>query len=104
MQMRHAGDGDEQEDPPTGPQFRRIMLGGRLRQLREDQSIDRRRAASAIPGSETKISRLELGRIGYKVSDVADLLTLYGLTDDPERKPLLALARESARPPWWQPY
>ena len=102
--MRHAGDGDEQEDPPTGPQFRRIMLGSRLRQLREDQSIDRRQAASAIRGSESKISRLELGRIGYKVSDVADLLTLYGLTDDPERKTLLALARESGRPPWWQPY
>ena len=87
-----------------GPHLRRILLGSRLRELREGRRIGRRQAADAIRGSESKISRLELGRIGYKVRDVEDLLTLYGITAEPERETLLALARQASRPPWWQPF
>jgi len=103
------GAGDDLEAPAVelskaGPHLLRAVLGARLRQLREGQQIGRRQAAAAIRGSESKISRLELGRIGYKVRDVADLLTLYGMTAEPERGTLLALARQASRPPWWQPY
>lgn len=98
-----------QESPPeelgqAGPHLQRIVLGARLRQLRENQQVGRRQAAAAIRGSESKISRLELGRIGYKVRDVEDLLTLYGITEEPERGTLLTLARQASQPPWWQPY
>ena len=101
--------GDEPHAPLTelghpGPHLLRAVLGARLRQLREGQRIGRRQAADAIRGSESKISRLELGRIGYKVRDVADLLTLYGMTAEGERETLLALARQASQPPWWQPY
>ena len=88
----------------AGPHLLRAVLGARLRRLREGQRIGRRQAADAIRGSESKISRLELGRIGYKVRDVADLLTLYGMTAEVERETLLALARQASQPPWWQPY
>jgi hypothetical protein len=47
---------------------------------------------------------LELGRVGFKERDVADLLTLYGVTDQEEREGLLALARESNAPGWWHQY
>jgi transcriptional regulator with XRE-family HTH domain len=104
---RGAGGGPESELAElshAGPYLLRAVLGARLRRLREGQRIGRRQAADAIRGSESKISRLEHGRIGYKVRDVADLLTLYGMTGEAERETLLALARQASRPPWWQAY
>lgn len=44
---------------------------------------------------------MELGRVGFKERDVADLLTLYGVSDDEEREGLLDMARNSNRPGWW---
>jgi hypothetical protein len=87
-----------------GPTALRIMLGAHLRRLREDAGISRTDAGWAIRGSESKISRLELGRVGFKVRDVADLLALYKLDDEAERDRLLALAREANNPGWWQRY
>jgi hypothetical protein len=45
---------------------------------------------------------MELGRSPFKERDVTDLLTLYGVTGERDREPLLRLARESAGPGWWQ--
>ena len=87
-----------------GPTALRIMLGVHLRRLREDAGITRTDAGWAIRGSESKISRLELGRVGFKVRDVDDLLTLYKLDDVEERERLLNLAREANNPGWWQRY
>lgn len=87
-----------------GPTALRIMLGAHLRRLREDAGISRTDAGWAIRGSESKISRLELGRVGFKVRDVEDLLALYKLEDDVERDRLLTLAREANNPGWWQRY
>ena len=47
---------------------------------------------------------MELGRVGFKERDVADLLTLYGVDDAEERERLLALAREANTPGWWHRY
>jgi len=80
------------------------MLGVHLRRLREEAGITRTDAGWAIRGSESKISRLELGRVGFKVRDVDDLLTLYKLDDLEERERLLTLARDANNPGWWQRY
>ncbi|TCC46069.1 XRE family transcriptional regulator [Kribbella capetownensis] len=80
------------------------MLGVHLRRLREEAGISRTDAGWAIRGSESKISRLELGRVGFKVRDVDDLLTLYKLEDEDERDRLLTLARDANNPGWWQRY
>jgi hypothetical protein len=80
------------------------MLGAHLRRLREEAGISRTDAGWAIRGSESKISRLELGRVGFKVRDVNDLLTLYKLDDEAERERLLELARQANTPGWWQRY
>ncbi|KLL10755.1 helix-turn-helix domain-containing protein [Protofrankia coriariae] len=85
-----------------GPTVRRILLGSLLRRLREEKGISREDAGYSIRGSESKISRLELGRVSFKERDVADLLTLYGVTDDAERAPLMELVREANTPGWWQ--
>ncbi len=82
----------------------RIALGTQLRRLREANGITREAAAEAIRGSHAKISRLELGRVGFKERDVADLLTLYGITDEQERQTFLGLARRANTPGWWHQY
>ena len=86
------------------PTVLRIMLGGQLRQLRESRGISRETAGDEIRASESKISRMELGRVGFKQRDVADLLTLYGVVDEAERTAALTLAQRANSPGWWHRY
>jgi transcriptional regulator with XRE-family HTH domain len=90
--------------PGSGSMVRRILLGSQLRRLRESRGITREDAGYSIRGSESKISRMELGRVSFKERDVADLLTLYGVTDETERAALLGLAREANAAGWWHSY
>jgi transcriptional regulator with XRE-family HTH domain len=96
----------EHETPHArgGPTVLRIILGAQLRQLRENAGVGREDAAEVIRGSVSKISRLELGRVGSKKRDVADLLSRYGVTDERRRESLLALADEANTPGWWHRY
>jgi hypothetical protein len=89
---------------PQGPTALRIMLGSQLRQLREASGFTTGVAGHAIRASHAKISRMELGRVGFKERDVADLLTLYGITDEQERGSFLTLARRANVPGWWHHY
>lgn len=95
-----------QQDGPAGggPTVLRMLLGAHLRRLREARGVSREDAGWEIRSSESKISRMELGRVGFKERDVEDLLTLYGLDDQEERTRLLALARDSNTPGWWHRY
>lgn len=88
----------------TGPTVLRIGLGGALRRKREAAGVTRERAGEAIRASPAKISRLELGRVGFKERDVADLLTCYGVRDTAERAQFLDLARQANTPGWWHRY
>jgi hypothetical protein len=85
----------------SGPTALRIVLGGHLRRMRVAAGISRSDAGWEIRSSESKISRMELGRVGLRERDVSDLLTLYGLDDEEERERLLGLAREANNPGWW---
>jgi len=87
-----------------GPTVQRLVLGSQLHRLRDSRGITAEQAAEAIRGSHSKISRMEHGRVGFKERDVADLLTLYGVTDTEERAALLNLAREANTPGWWHAY
>ena len=87
-----------------GPTALRIALGTQLRRLREANGISAEAAGYAIRASHAKISRMELGRVGFKERDVADLLTLYGITDEREQNAFLALARRANVPGWWHQY
>ncbi|MFJ5925970.1 helix-turn-helix domain-containing protein [Kitasatospora sp. NPDC092948] len=90
--------------PGGGSMVRRILLGSQLRRLRESCAISREDAGYAIRASESKISRMELGRVSFKERDVADLLSLYGLAGGAERETLLALVREANKSGWWHSY
>jgi len=85
-----------------GPTARRMILGSQLRRLREEAGITRHQAGYNIRGSESKISRLELGRVGFKERDVSDLLTMYGVDDAGERQTYLDLVKQSNEPGWWR--
>ena len=87
-----------------GPTVLRILLGTQLRRLREARGITAQEAARAIRGSESKISRIELGRTSVREVDIIDLLSLYGITDPAEREELLSLAGQANQPGWWHQY
>jgi transcriptional regulator with XRE-family HTH domain len=90
-------------DSSGGPTVLRILLGTHLRRLREAKGISAKQAASAIRASDSKISRMELGRNAIREIDVLDLLTLYGV-ETSEREQLLTLAEQANRPAWWHRY
>lgn len=87
-----------------GSVVRRMLLGSQLRRLREARGITREAAGYSIRASESKISRMELGRVSFKTRDVEDLLTLYDITDEVERTSLLSLAKEANVAGWWHSY
>jgi transcriptional regulator with XRE-family HTH domain len=82
----------------------RVLLGSQLRRLREAAGITPEMAGYEIRASRSKISRTETGKVKFKVRDVADLLSLYGVTDERQRAEVLALARQSNAPDWWRKY
>jgi transcriptional regulator with XRE-family HTH domain len=90
-----------QNQPGSGPTALRILLGSQLRKLREAKNVTREEAGHLIRGSESKISRMELGRVGFKERDVADLLTLYGVVDQQARDAVLDLVATANEPGWW---
>jgi transcriptional regulator with XRE-family HTH domain len=88
----------------SGVTVRRLLLGSQLRRLREAQGVSREDAGYEIRASESKIGRMELGRVSFKERDVADLLTLYGVSDPGLRGELLGMVRIANAVPWWHDY
>ena len=83
---------------------RRILLGSLLRRLRESRNISMREAGYHIRATESKISRLETGKVSFKERDVEDLLTFYGVVDGAEREQVLDLVREANTLGWWHSF
>ena len=86
----------------VGPTARRIIVGAQLKRLREGADITRSAAGYHIRGSESKISRMESGKVSFKLRDIEDLLTLYGEHDEGRREHLLGIAKRSNEAGWWQ--
>jgi transcriptional regulator with XRE-family HTH domain len=96
--------GDELPVGAPGPRVLRMMLGNQLQQLREAAGVTPEQAGYEIRASRSKISRMENGRVSFKERDVADLLTMYGVTDEQRRAGMLSLARQANTPGWWANY
>jgi hypothetical protein len=88
----------------VGPTVLRMVVGSQLRGMREAAGISPDQAGYEIRASRSKISRLEHGRVGFKERDVADLLTLYGVTDEQQRARMLQLSRQANNQGWWAKY
>jgi hypothetical protein len=98
------GGSSQRDGAGNGPTAVRILVGAHLRRLREHQGLTRAEAGEPIRSSESKISRMELGRVALKERDVLDLLSLYGVHDKQERDALVARVREANAPGWWSSY
>ena len=55
-------------------------LAGELRQLRRAKKLSVRAVATQLGWQGSKLSRMETGKQGLRVADVASLLVIYGVT------------------------
>ena len=85
------------------PTARRRRLATALRQLREERGLSCTDAGKTVGWSESKISRIETGRVGIRQPDLERLLDLYEVTGD-ARSALLTLGRQATHRGWWRSY
>jgi len=82
--------------PEQGTSVGGRRLAAELRRLREHAGLTGEEVSQRLGWSGSKLSRIELHRIGVKQPDLRKLLALYGVADS-HRDELLALARESGK-------
>ena len=63
------------------PTLGRRELGFQLRQLRLDRGLSIEDVTKRAMFSQTKLSRLETGRVGASPCDIRDLAIVYGISD-----------------------
>ncbi|GAB3962928.1 helix-turn-helix transcriptional regulator [Actinoallomurus acanthiterrae] len=89
----------------SSPTARRRRLGAELRRFREAVGLTSYEASERLGwSSNSKISRIENGRISVAWGDVSDMLDLYSVGPGETRDRLIALARDSKQKSWWQPF
>ena len=82
---------------------RLLVLGKRLRDLRQAAGKSLEDAAAALSVSVLAIRRIELGQVRWKLPYIKVLLEEYGVGGDDARI-FLALAAEANQPGWWYRY
>jgi transcriptional regulator with XRE-family HTH domain len=82
---------------------RRRRLGIQLRRLREDADLTIKLAAAQLGYSNSKLSRIENGKISATPGDVRKMLRLYGASKE-QQDDLLQVVHEERQKKWWQPY
>jgi transcriptional regulator with XRE-family HTH domain len=85
------------------PSARSRRLAAELLRLRETAALSREHVAEQLGWSVSKLWRVETGRSRAHHGDVADILDIYGITDE-RRDALTKLAREARRRGWWHSY
>ncbi|SEP62807.1 helix-turn-helix domain-containing protein [Streptomyces radiopugnans] len=78
----------------------RIVLGLRLRDLRERAGCSFEEAAAALSVNAATVRRMEKAEVGLKPLFVEKLLETYGV-ERQEIDSFLALVEESRKPGWW---
>ena len=87
----------DQDEPAGSAVVLRMLLGAQLRRMREAAGISAEDAGYEIRASRSKVSHMETERVGLKLRDIEDLLTLYGVLDPDQRARVIALARRTRR-------
>jgi transcriptional regulator with XRE-family HTH domain len=85
------------------PTVRRRRLGMELRQLREEAGLTIEQLAETLEWSDSKISRIETGRITATPQDVQRILDVYQVGDK-QQETLVEIAREARAKGWWHGY
>lgn len=87
---------------PARRTARRRRLGAALREAREKAGVSPERAAKAIHGDKSKISRIETGRHRVSRLELEMLMDLFAVSDPKVRAWLVALSAEGQRRSWWR--
>jgi transcriptional regulator with XRE-family HTH domain len=82
---------------------RLLVLGRRLRDLRQTAGKSFEDAAAALDVSPLAIRRIEQGQVKWKLPYIKVLLGEYGVSPE-ETRVFLELAAAANRPGWWYPY
>ncbi|MGC4814069.1 helix-turn-helix domain-containing protein [Micromonospora sp. DT228] len=85
------------------PTIQRRRLGNALKRAREAAGKNQEEAAEVIDSASSKISRLELGQSGIRLTDLKLLLDFYGVPTE-EAEPLRDLARAGRQRGRWSGY
>jgi transcriptional regulator with XRE-family HTH domain len=88
-------------DGRTAPTVGQMVLGLRLRDLREAAGCSFAEAAAALSVNTTTVRRMEKAEVGLKPPYVEKLLKTYGIPEN-ETTAFLELVDEANRPGWWQ--
>jgi transcriptional regulator with XRE-family HTH domain len=89
--------------PRSSPTARRRRLALALRQMREGRRLSCADVGTAAGWSESKVSRIETGRVGVRQPDLERLLDLYEVSGE-ARTALLTLRRQATHRGWWHSY
>jgi transcriptional regulator with XRE-family HTH domain len=86
------------------PTFRRRLLAGELRKLRNDRNLTTARVAELMDVQQPWISRIETSTRGIQIKDLKRLLDVYEVPAGEHREKLIALAQEARQRGWWHAY
>lgn len=84
----------------SAPTVGQIVLGMRLRDVREKAGFSFEEAAKALHVNQTTVRRMEKAEVGLKLPYVEKLLHTYGVPQ-PEVDAFLELTEEANQPGWW---
>lgn len=87
----------------VNPTIQRRRLGNALKRAREAVGQTQDEAAAVIDAAASKISRIELGQSGVRLTDLALLIDLYGVPAD-EAETMRELARAGRQRGRWSGY
>jgi transcriptional regulator with XRE-family HTH domain len=88
----------------NNPTALRLILGGKLRELRVRAGLDPADVDSRLGFSRSKTSRIELGRHGCKPADAMALLDLYGVQAPEQIAEFMRLVSQSRQSDWWRSF
>lgn len=78
-----------------------VEVGAQLRRIRESLDVSGSSVARDLGWSQSKISRVETGRFGASVGEVAELLNYYGVAEEVRAEILASVARTTGPEGAW---
>ena len=94
------------EAQPSGssaPTVLRVILGKRLKELREARQLTLEDAAKALDVNHLTIRRMENAQVGLKIPYVKELLRHYEVSAT-ETDEFVAMVERAKKPGWWHPF
>jgi transcriptional regulator with XRE-family HTH domain len=91
----------------SNPLDSRLQLGAELRRLRKAKGLTMRQIAEFLDCSETRVSRLETGKLTgavLKSGELRRLAEFFDVRSPDAVEELLRLLSEGEQTPWWEPY